>query len=161
MVLEKIEKYFCLFLAIFQYYLIFLSPEYKYSYSKHQLCFNKKIWEPVFGPQTNFFDLHFSERPSSDISPPQTIIRQMSILFRYLEINMILYGLISFYMSVIWFYLVFMWFDIVLYDIICFHMILHGLYGLYGLISFYIFFTKVPESIYPKFNVNKLASWRQ
>ena len=34
------------------YFLIFLTPEYEYSYSKDQLCFNEEIWKSVFGPQT-------------------------------------------------------------------------------------------------------------
>ena len=30
----------------------FFDPEYQYSYSKGQLCFNEKLWKPSFGHQT-------------------------------------------------------------------------------------------------------------
>ena len=43
----KNGKLFWSFLVVFRSYLIFLAPEYQYSYSKDQICFNEKLWEPV------------------------------------------------------------------------------------------------------------------
>ena len=42
-------------------FVVFLTPEYEYSYSKDKLFFNNKFWRSVFRPFITFF--LFSEIP--------------------------------------------------------------------------------------------------
>ena len=47
-------KTFLAFLAAFPFS-YFLTPDYAYSYSKDQICFNDKFWKPIFHPCISFF----------------------------------------------------------------------------------------------------------
>ena len=57
--LNFFEKYFWLFLAVFGYFLIFLTPEYEYSYPGDQFWFNKSFRRQLFGPKMANFVFDF------------------------------------------------------------------------------------------------------
>ena len=90
---ENVAKLFLSILSVFRKYFIFLAPEYWYSFSKHQVCFNKKFWKPAFGTQTPIFFFifpdvrpifptsnHYFEGPTN-ISNVQPILRRSSKYF--------------------------------------------------------------------------------
>ena len=60
------------FLGIFwRLFLIFFTPEDEYSYSKDQLCFNRKFMRPAFGPQTALQISSLANNPGNHLSQSQ------------------------------------------------------------------------------------------
>ena len=67
---KNLKNIFLLFLAVFGYFLIFLTPEYEYSYPGDQFWFNKSFRRPLFDPKMANFIFDFFLCPTQKRSYP-------------------------------------------------------------------------------------------